>query len=923
MSIITPTASEYRLKNLIRIARLSGIFAFLGSVTYLYLGISNQSWFNYLIAGSFFLVTAVAFLIGRNSRADRTTLNAWNLLAAIILTMLLLSIFQANAGTEVGLTTLIIVLIIVIQVLPSEKAMLGAVIGAIASLICSLFAFYSPFQQIAAPDAEFILAWVARISTLAFLAMVMLRFRSLNLANKLLVSFLGLVVIISQTFNIVMTSTTTRTLTNQIGQQLNASADGRSTLVGDYLNGQVEVMKTLALDETIRQSVVASNALEPKLEDILLLDEQWRQSVENGTDDPFINSRLSNSLSNNLRAFQAISPEHVEVFVTDTLGAIVATTAKTSDYYQADEAWWQSAFREEDAYISLPVIDESTDVLSIQIAVPIYNTRQGDLIGVLRTTISISSLIGIVDDPIGNTGEVNLYFPDETVLDTQKAQYKDFSPEGSAAIENAAGRLYLEASFDGEEKILARKEIRSQSATSKVNELGWSIIVSQNTSEALAPVRQQVQVSSLFGTLMGGVSALLSLLVAQRLAKPIVSLTNTANRISKGDLKARAVVVSQDEIGQLAESFNAMTAQLQQNLEGLEERVAVRTAELEKSSQQLNRRANQFEAIAQLGRAITSIQKIETLLPQITQLVSQSFAFYHVGLFLLDESRQYAVLSAANSEGGQRMLARKHRLGVGKTGIVGRVTATGTPRIALDTGTDAVYFDNPDLPETRSEIALPLRAGGAIIGALDVQSTEPNAFSDDDIEVLTILADEISVAIENARLFEESKRVLADAQTAVGKYTLEAWQQITTKRNIVGYELSGASVRALNEPIESNGSSTEIPIKLRDKVIGSMSISMPEEKELEPDQADIVQTLIQRIGVAIENATFLEESQRVAEKEQIIGEITGKIGSSINLRNILQTAVEELGRNIPGSEIVIELKSRQDQSQGLFSGEIK
>jgi GAF domain-containing protein len=345
---------------------------------------------------------------------------------------------------------------------------------------------------------------------------------------------------------------------------------------------------------------------------------------------------------------------------------------------------------------------------------------------------------------------------------------------------------------------------------------------------------------------------------------------------------------------------------------GLEVRVVERTAELEKSTHQLQRRAGQFEAIAQVARAITSIQNLEILLPRITQLVSQQFGYYHVGLFLLDESRQYAVLSAANSEGGQRMLARKHRLGVGQTGIVGYVTATGEPRIALDTGADAVYFDNPDLPDTRSEMALPLRVGKTIVGALDVQSTEPNAFSEDDVEVLTILADEISVAIENSRLFEESQRVLADAQSAFGEFTQAAWQKMIAKRKVMGYELSGTTLRPLDEPVPNNGSSVAYPIKLRNRTIGSINVSMPDNKGLNEDEADITRALAQRIGAAVESAALLENSQRAAAKEQVIGEITGKIGSSVNLRNVLQTAVEELGRAIPGSEVSIQLKTRTD-----------
>ena len=352
------------------------------------------------------------------------------------------------------------------------------------------------------------------------------------------------------------------------------------------------------------------------------------------------------------------------------------------------------------------------------------------------------------------------------------------------AIRDSASQIYIRAPFEEDDNILSQGSVQSQSSTAKVNELGWNVIASQDTEEALAPVREQVRLTSFFATIMAGLAALLSLVVSQRLAQPIINLTETANKVASGNLDARALVESQDETGQLAETFNVMTAQLQETLVGLEERVAERTAELEESSQQLQKRAGQFEAIAQLARTITSVQDLETLLPRIAQLVSQQFGFYHVGLFLLDESRQYAVLSAANSEGGQRMLARKHRLGVGQTGIVGYVTSTGNPRIALDTGADAVFFDNPDLPETRSEMALPLRVGTTTVGALDVQSIEPNAFSEEDVEVLSILADEVSVAIENARLYEESQRVLADAQTAFGEFTQGAWQKMIQNAQI-------------------------------------------------------------------------------------------------------------------------------------------
>ena len=380
----------------------------------------------------------------------------------------------------------------------------------------------------------------------------------------------------------------------------------------------------------------------------------------------------------------------------------------------------------------------------------------------------------------------------------------------------------------------------------------------------------------------------------------------------------------------------AANAELQELKEDLELRVEERTAELKQSATQLQKRAAQFETIAQLARTINSIEDPNTLLHKITQLVSVSFGFYHIGLFLLDESHQYAVLNAANSQGGERMLERQHRLKVGSQGIVGYVTSTGNPRIALDTGTDAVFFDNPDLPETHSEMALPLRVGKTIVGALDVQSTESNAFSEDDVEVLSILADVVSVAIENARLYEELQRVLTEAQTAFSESTMEGWKQITKKRETIGYKLSGTSIRPLENPLKNaeilavtktgkisiapkskNNKTTSlaVPIKLREQVVGTMNINLPEDREWDPDEVDITQALANRVGVAIESATLLEKTRQRAIRESMIGDISAKISASAEIERIMQVAVGELRQALGASEVTLKIGS--DESENL------
>ena len=335
--------------------------------------------------------------------------------------------------------------------------------------------------------------------------------------------------------------------------------------------------------------------------------------------------------------------------------------------------------------------------------------------------------------------------------------------------------------------------------------------------------------------------------------------------------------------------------------------------EIQATSEQNQRRAEQFEAIAQVSRIISSIQEQGELLPRITHLISRHFGFYHAGIFLLDENKQFAILRAANSEDGKRMLERGHRLEVGQTGIVGHVTSTGSPRIALDTGADAVYFDNPDLPDTRSEMALPLMAGSQVIGALDVQSTESNAFTQEDIDILTVLADQVSIAIQNARLYEESREALAQAEALSRQLTGEVWADVRRFAPLVGYHFDGIRPEPLTQ--STNGEQTKsqkdalfVPVQLRNETIGRLRIkSTTDGYEWTEDEVAIIRATAERVALAVENARLILESQKNAAKEQVIGEISSKIGAAINLDNILQTTLREMGRILPGAEISIQV----------------
>ncbi len=460
------------------------------------------------------------------------------------------------------------------------------------------------------------------------------------------------------------------------------------------------------------------------------------------------------------------------------------------------------------------------------------------------------------------------------------------------------------------------------------------------SAQALTSARTTTLRSTLWAILiLLPIFALIGWFIGGRLADPISRLTEGALRITSGDFSYRTEATTNDEVGQLSEAFNEMAHKVDDLVSGLEQRVLERTAALEEQTRTLNelsqdqqRRAAELQTVAQVGRAITSVQSLQELLPRIARVVSAQFGFYHVGIFLLSDDGKYAVLSAANSEGGQRLLEKGHRMRVGETGMVGYATSSGNPRIALDTDQDQVFNKNPELPETRSEITLPLKIGAQIIGALDVQSEKVNAFGTRDLEILSILADQVSVALQNARLFESTQKSLAEAETTYRRYVSREWQKVTSEGENLGYRYSLKGAQRLHQPLETpetreaihsgeeqliqeKTTRMAIPLKLRGEVIGVIHLQTNTQRNLLEDEKDISRAIAERVSLAIENARLVEESQSRAALESTIGAISTRLTASVNMRNILQTAVEELGRTLPGSEITLQLRNDANRSE--------
>lgn len=916
---------------------LLGLFASSGFETFL-----NAPNIQYRVAyGIPVLLAVVAFVCALLIFFGRNAAASWVLVVGYLFG-LLATVSQAKGY---GIPAAFVLLSIALSMPPrltkgstATTAIAMGIIGTIAIILVDTF-WTLPRAPAAPQDVN--LATIASV-ILGFIVLlaVALQFRDFSIRSKLLILALGtglssILIIASLTSYF-----TQQTLRASTRNSLVSAANHSIQQIDSFINYSTnQITSDAQLPSVIAYLRNSSSVEEPEkaLNEMLTLFRALAQS------DP-----------ENIASYALLDQNGVDI--VDTLTNEIGSNKARWDYFVIPMTTGTS-------YVSPARYSLATNESEFYISTPVFDT-DGKILGVLRIRYSSGVLQEILESSKGFAGEqsygllldeYNIVLANgtdpswiaRTLIPHDQATYALLQGEGrlpkiatehlsldmpgfSDNLESPSGDEFFfpgtDPAWGGAVEIgLAHSSI-----------LPWKIAYVQPQAITFQSITQQKQVVVIIALATGLLVAIAGFWVASTITRPILGLASTAEQIASGDLGARATVQTNDEINTLAVSFNLMTDRLKETLGSLEKRVAERTADVEMARLLSERRAEELQHISEISRIISSEQRLDTLLSLISRLVSEKFDFYHTGIFLIDDTHQFAVLQATNSEGGRKMLARGHRLEVGHTGLVGNVAHTGQARIALDVGSDAVYFDNPELPGTRSEMSLPLNLRGATIGVLDVQSTKPGAFTENGAKTLSILADQIAIAIDNARLFGQNKQALAEVQSLYNQYLRQEWNTFGREEKQVGYYQSLLGGRPLHKPIYSeeidlalqkgivvvvdnkNGGkshpSIAVPLRLRGQTIGVLNIKAPTaHRRWSKDEVNLAQAVSDRLALALDNARLLFESQRQTAKEQKIGEVTAKIGASINMRNVLQTAVEELGRALPGSEVIIQFESNGKQ----------
>ena len=468
-----------------------------------------------------------------------------------------------------------------------------------------------------------------------------------------------------------------------------------------------------------------------------------------------------------------------------------------------------------------------------------------------------------------------------------------------------AGEILLPASFEAQIGHVGGLKIRGKLlalvlaliviGVAVIGPVGYHEIVEMSKGEELDTALQEYQGQSLFATALVLVfAAALTFMAAKVFSDPYRQLVEVFRKVEQGDLKQRARVIASDEAGELEIYFNRMVSRLEVLQGSLEQQVAERTAQL--------------SAVNEVGRVVGAILDPDELIEKVVNLITERFGHYYSAIFLTDQTGKWAELKNATGEAGRVLRESRHRLAVDNKSMVGTAVSERQARIALDVGAEPARFNNPLLPYTRSEIALPLAIGERVIGALDIQSTHEAAFGQEDIETFQNVANQVAVALENARLFQETNRQVQELQTVQRQYLREAWTSLAASEGLeyeIGDETPSATETTMN-----------VPLALRDEVIGQINLSGSEEWS--PEERAWVESVATQAAIALENARLMDESRKQAGIERTVAEITTKIWAANTVDGILQTAVQEIGRALNGSEATIEL---QVEEQGAAKNE--
>ena len=685
-----------------------------------------------------------------------------SLVGSVILIVSLFSIAAFYVITFEVIATMMVIMIIIIslgiaiQTIPSQKLGWAIVTIVLAGVGLILLDLFWPTPRAVPPlYSESIILFAGAFTILLMTVVIIRQFLSFSLRGKLIGATLAVALIAVAAVAFGVSIFTTQAITTEVGENLNTITGSQSLAIAEFLSRKVNTLEALSTNNVIIQGAQANNAQYEESEDspekqIAIVASQWPRSSK---DDEPVKSILESDISAELNRFQELFPDNTQLLVTDKYGGQIGATRRTRDYFKGDEAWWQETYVDGfgSVYIGNPNYDSETRTYSVIMAVPIHAQKEnggGEIAGVIQAIVSFEALSDILlNARFGETGVIEIVideFNHLIVEDNGDIRVSDtyLDPEALSYVRRPTDSFIL-TEIDETPHFLSAVLMNTLTHEPAIDFLRWSIISTQHEEEILAPVEQQQRINTILGIFVVLSAGAVAAYVGQQISKPITDLTKVVEEVASGNFEVQAEVTSKDEIGVLATSFNVMTEQLRESITTLEQRVQNRTQAL--------------ATTVEVGRQLSTILNENELLTAVVNQVRDSFDYYQAQIYLLADDQQTLVMASGTGKAGQEMLANDHTLPMG-VGLVGRAADTNMVILVPDTSREDGWLANPLLPDTKAETAVPIAIGNDVLGVLDVQHNIVNGLQQEDADLLQSVANQVAVALRNARLYKETQQ---------------------------------------------------------------------------------------------------------------------------------------------------------------------
>lgn len=691
-----------------------------------------------------------------------------------------------------------------------------------------------------------------------------------------------------------------------------------------YQNGRQEVINQLEANAVLKESQIKT-WLEGLHTDLSVLANQNATLLPTQVvlRTEAIRETKKQELRDSFRQMITLTGRYDEIFLLDPAGFVLVSTrpGQEGKRYQY-QPFFQFPQREGLAgnrgrYVQPPSASPVGGNISITIGQAIFNPVDDAFIGVLAGRASISRLNEIMTQRPGDTQSFESYLVGTNFALLTESRFAGYEPL-ETTVRTEGARTAVDQHTNGSGTYDDYRGVPIIGIYRWLPELRIALLAEQDQAEALQPVYTTLlyNIGIALGTI--GVAILVGLFMTRFIAVPLAELANTATQIAGGDLNLRTDIERTDEIGDLAHAFNRMTDQLRDLIGSLEERVQERIRALETS--------------AIISRQLATILEVDQLMRQVVTSIQQAFDYYHVHIYLIDPNSGELVMREGTGEVGQKLKQAGHRLEPGE-GIVGSVAQNGEAILVENVDDYPFFVRNPLLPKTMAELAVPLRKGDEVLGVLDAQSEKAGGFTQEDLTLMQSIADQVAVALDNARLFHEARQAAAEAEELTRRLIQDTWRDIDRQAEAAGYIFSrsglapvstewlpvmGQAVR--HKELAQDGQEKTclaIPLTLRDELIGVIGIERPPDRPWTEDELITVQSVTEQIALALDSARLARQTERSAWRDQVVSESTAQVWSSVQLDEVMRIAVTQLGDKLKASEVVLRLGTETELTEDI------